>query len=316
MKKKPASKSAFFNCRHLAVWFLFSIAVPVALYAFGVFPPASGSAQAGGQSENSDMSGISEREALEHITWAGARFDLRASGEEMAQSGVASTPVMAATRSSFLANWNSVSGAIGYRLDVSASGSFDSYVDGYQALDVGNVTFRIVSGLSPGTTYYYRVRAYNSVGESSHSNVMAVTTATVAGLVITPSYDAAITGNAEIQAMIVRAIAIYQSLFSDMVDVKIHFRYATDQPNGNPLPANALAQSLSAGYLNPWASFITPLVADAKTANDATANANLPASPLATNISASTANGRAIAGRNGGAPASGGGNSTCFLCAA
>ena len=94
----------------------------------------------------------------------------------MAAGGVPQKPVMAATRSSFLAKWDSVNGAIGYRLDVSTSGLFDSYVSGYQGLDAGNVTFRIVSGLSPGTTYYYRVHAYNSFGGASDSNVMTATT--------------------------------------------------------------------------------------------------------------------------------------------
>ncbi len=62
--------------------------------------------------------------------------------------------VMAPTRSSFLANWKSVGGATGYRMDVSDNASFDSYVNGYHDLDVGQTTSRIVSGLSAGATYY------------------------------------------------------------------------------------------------------------------------------------------------------------------
>src|SRR5437660_11961249 len=64
------------------------------------------------------------------------------------------------TRSSFMATWDSVEGAKGYLLDVSTSNSFSSYVDGYHGLDVGNVNGRAVTGLRPGTTYYYRVRPY------------------------------------------------------------------------------------------------------------------------------------------------------------
>src|SRR6266403_3940832 len=80
------------------------------------------------------------------------------------------------TASSFTANWSSVSGATDYRLDVSTSSSFTTYVPGYQNLDVGNVTSSPVTGLSANTTYYYRVRAYNDCATSSNSNVTSVQT--------------------------------------------------------------------------------------------------------------------------------------------
>src|SRR5262245_22270076 len=80
------------------------------------------------------------------------------------------------TASSFTANWTSVSGATGYRLDVSTSGSFSSYVPGYQNLDVGNTTSKNVTGLSAGTKYYNRLRAYNGNGTSPNSNVVSVRT--------------------------------------------------------------------------------------------------------------------------------------------
>src|SRR5437763_11278984 len=54
------------------------------------------------------------------------------------------------TRSSFMASWQPVSGANGYLLDVSKSNTFDSYVDGYHDLDVGDATGRVVTGLNPG----------------------------------------------------------------------------------------------------------------------------------------------------------------------
>ena len=80
------------------------------------------------------------------------------------------------TFSSFTANWNSVSGASGYRLDVSTSNTFTTYVPGYQDLDVGNVTSFAVTGLSANTTYFYRVRAYNGCATSRNSNVKNVKT--------------------------------------------------------------------------------------------------------------------------------------------
>ena len=81
------------------------------------------------------------------------------------------------TNSSFTAHWSSVSGAIGYRMDVSTKQSFSSYVPGYQNLDVGNPTSYPVTGLQANTSYYYRLRSYNSNGTSPNSNVVTVKTA-------------------------------------------------------------------------------------------------------------------------------------------
>jgi hypothetical protein len=205
---------------------------------------------------------------------------------------------MAPTRSSFLANWNAVRGATGYQLDVSTSSSFERCVRGYQALDVGNITNRIVSGLNPGTTYFYRVRAYDAFGASSVSNVMTATTATTTtGLVITPTFDSSITGNpnsAAIQSMINQAIAIYQSLFNDPVTVEILFRYSNTAVNGTALPAGTLARSNFVVYSVPWNTYINALRADATTGNDTSANGSLPGSSLSPNVAPSSAGGRVV----------------------
>ena len=85
---------------------------------------------------------------------------------------------------SFRANWRSVSGATGYRLDVATNNSFTNYVTGYQNLNVGNALSRSVTGLSSSTSYYYRVRAYNGNGTSGNSNVVHVTTLSPTGFPI------------------------------------------------------------------------------------------------------------------------------------
>ena len=198
----------------------------------------------------------------------------------------------APTRSSFMATWDSISGAEGYFLDVSTSNSFSSYVDGYHGLDVGNVNGRAVTGLNPGTTYYYRVRPYTAASSVEYSNVTTATTKAPTGLIIHPTFDSSI--SPAIQAMIMRAIGIYESLFSDPITIEILFRYSTTAPNGDDLPAGVLSQSFFVPYDILWNSFISALRADATTSNDNAANASLPGSAFSTNIAPSSANGRAL----------------------
>ncbi|NCZ53833.1 MAG: hypothetical protein EBY81_08055, partial [Verrucomicrobia bacterium] len=71
------------------------------------------------------------------------------------------------TSTGFTVNWLAVSGATSYKLDVSSSSSFASYVS--QDLTVSG-TSQAVTSLSPGTTYYARVRAVNAGGTSASSS--------------------------------------------------------------------------------------------------------------------------------------------------
>jgi hypothetical protein len=57
---------------------------------------------------------------------------------------------------------------------------------------------------------------------------------------------------------------------------------------------NALARSNFVFYDIPWSEYRNALVADARTANDSTANASLPGSPLSTLLLPSSAGGRAV----------------------
>jgi len=176
------------------------------------------------------------------------------------------------TRSSFSANW--------------VSNSFDSYVDGYHNLDVGNVAGRVVTGLNRGTTYYYRVRAYDAIGPGGYSDVMAATTVATTGLIIHATFDSSITSNpnaAAIEAMINRAISIDESLFSDPITIQIFFRYSTTAPDGTPLSAGTISQSDLVVYTFPWSTYINALRGDAKTSNDDLANASLPGTALSSN---------------------------------
>lgn len=82
--------------------------------------------------------------------------------------------ITGASATAFTAKWSPAAGATRYRLDVSASNTFASFVTGFNNLDVGNVTTVAVTGLAPGSTYYYRVRAEYSSATSPNSSVISV----------------------------------------------------------------------------------------------------------------------------------------------
>lgn len=85
------------------------------------------------------------------------------------------TPVATAATdiaaTSFTANWESVSGATSYRLDVSTVSNFASFVSGYENKTVAG-TSDSVTGLTDTVAYYYRVRAVNANSTSFNSNTI------------------------------------------------------------------------------------------------------------------------------------------------
>lgn len=76
---------------------------------------------------------------------------------------------------SFTANWNAATGATLYELDVSTD-NFSTFVSGYDALEVTTGLEEAITGLSPNTSYKYRVRAVNASGVSANSLDKSVTT--------------------------------------------------------------------------------------------------------------------------------------------
>jgi hypothetical protein len=91
---------------------------------------------------------------------------------------VLAVPVLTATTgiiaTGFTVNWNAVTGATGYYLDLSIDPHFNSYVAGYQNKSIGNAVLCIISGLVTGTTYYCRVRAVNAFQTSLDSLIKEV----------------------------------------------------------------------------------------------------------------------------------------------
>ena len=91
--------------------------------------------------------------------------------------------------SQITANWQAAANSSSYAIDVSTSNTFASFVTGFQNRNVGNVLTYNVTGLTAGTTYYYRVRGENSCGTSANSGTISYATSPAA-----PAQPGAITG--------------------------------------------------------------------------------------------------------------------------
>jgi hypothetical protein len=70
------------------------------------------------------------------------------------------------TASSFIANWAAATGATSYQIDVATDAGFTAFVSGFVQLPVTGTT-KSITGLQPGTTYFYRVRSVNSANATS-----------------------------------------------------------------------------------------------------------------------------------------------------
>lgn len=85
------------------------------------------------------------------------------------------TAATSITTTSFTANWSTVASATNYRVDVSTSNTFTSFVAQFTGVTTTN---KNVTGLTTGSVYYYRVRSYNATSDllSVYSNVITVQT--------------------------------------------------------------------------------------------------------------------------------------------
>lgn len=79
----------------------------------------------------------------------------------------------AVTGTSFTANWQAVTGAKFYMLEVSENVEFTVPLSGYAAKQVTGTSHN-VTGLSADKKYFYRVRAGNSLGETANSRIAPV----------------------------------------------------------------------------------------------------------------------------------------------
>ena len=84
-----------------------------------------------------------------------------------------------ASCSQFYANWNAVAGATSYVLDVSTVSNFLTVLSGYNALNVGNVTNYLITGLTGNVAYFYRIRPVLACGVGKFSNTITYGTLNV-----------------------------------------------------------------------------------------------------------------------------------------
>ncbi len=87
-----------------------------------------------------------------------------------------SRPAAAVSSDGFLAVWASCAGATNYFLDVALDDQFATFLPGYSNAPIGAVRSHALADLSPGQTYYYRVRAENEAGIGPASETMNLST--------------------------------------------------------------------------------------------------------------------------------------------
>lgn len=73
------------------------------------------------------------------------------------------------SQNSFVANWSQPITGSAYYLQVSADSLFNSFLPGYSNFNVGTAPYKVISGLSAGNTYYYRLRNFLGSGYSMYS---------------------------------------------------------------------------------------------------------------------------------------------------
>ena len=102
-------------------------------------------------------------------------FTISGTGVLTAPAAPVATSATNISETGFAANWGSIAGATSYSLEVSAD-NFATLIGGSANEIMAPAVTKNISGLIAGADYKYRVKALNSDGSSSFSNVITVTT--------------------------------------------------------------------------------------------------------------------------------------------
>ncbi len=130
----------------------------------------------------------------------------------------------------FAANWDPELAAMGYRIDVSETSDFSSFVTGWNHFNAGPFPGCSINGLTPDKTYYYRVLAYDAAtANSEYSNIIEVKTLLPGAPTVATNWATGIDTTRAILNGIVNP-----NNFSTVVS----FEYGTDMSYGNTATAD------------------------------------------------------------------------------
>ena len=107
--------------------------------------------------------------AATHETWADSQAALQFPNASEIAAEIETVSSAPPTRSSFMANWDKVTGATGYLLDVSTSSFVQRLRGRVSRLGRGQRDRASRHRTESGYTYYYRVRPYTATGPGSYS---------------------------------------------------------------------------------------------------------------------------------------------------
>ena len=137
-------------------------------------------------------------------------------------AGVDTFNITNLSTSGFTINWSAIAAATSYNLDVATDPTFTSILTGYNNLQV-NGTSQIVSGLTSGATYYYRVRTTNACGTSNNSHTDSATTLTLSTpLTLTAYLQGLYQGGSTMINAPFSAIGVGSSSVADTITIELH----------------------------------------------------------------------------------------------